>query len=369
MNSTLTQTIFQRFTTIQQDIFPVLEGDLGISLTPKLEKLIHVLDWAEMDRFIPFVGRDIGRPQRNRIALAHAFIAKIVLGITQTSLLIERLESDRSLRRICGFTAFKSLPSESTFSRAFAEFSTSALATRTHEALVRKHLGHQMICHISRDGTAIDAREKPAKYIPPALKEAKPRGRPRKGEVREPKPDSALLAQSKLTLSEMLKSIPTVCDKGTKCNAQGYKNSWRGYKLHIDTSDLGIPISAILSSASMHDSKAAQPLALISAARVRNCYDLMDAAYCSEIIRQQSLDLGHIPLIDHNPRGGDKIELGAAQAKRYNERTAAERCNARLKDEFGGRNIWVRGAEKVMCHLMFGILVLSIDQLMRLGGT
>jgi len=28
--------------------------------------------------------------------------------------------------------------------------------------------------------------------------------------------------------------------------------------------------------------------------------------------------------------------------------------------------VWVRGHAKVFCHLMFGVLALSIDQLMRL---
>ncbi len=51
---------------------------------------------------------------------------------------------------------------------------------------------------------------------------------------------------------------------------------------------------------------------------------------------------------------------------RYNERTVAERMNARLKDEFGGNHIWVKGNTKVMSHLMFGLLVLTVDQLMRL---
>ena len=51
---------------------------------------------------------------------------------------------------------------------------------------------------------------------------------------------------------------------------------------------------------------------------------------------------------------------------RYNERSAAERVNARLKDEFGGRNVRVRSHAKVLCHLMFGILALTCDQLMRL---
>jgi hypothetical protein len=47
-------------------------------------------------------------------------------------------------------------------------------------------------------------------------------------------------------------------------------------------------------------------------------------------------------------------------------RPQAERSNARLKDEFGGNDIWVRGHAKVMSHLMFGLLVLTADQLMRL---
>ena len=55
-----------------------------------------------------------------------------------------------------------------------------------------------------------------------------------------------------------------------------------------------------------------------------------------------------------------------SEAVRYNERTAAERTNARLKDEFGGRTVRVRGGSKVFCHLIIGILVLTADQLMRL---
>ncbi len=41
-------------------------------------------------------------------------------------------------------------------------------------------------------------------------------------------------------------------------------------------------------------------------------------------------------------------------------------ANGRLKDEFGGRFVRVHGSVKVMSHLMFGVLVLAADQLMRL---
>jgi hypothetical protein len=142
--------------------------------------------------------------------------------------------------------------------------------------------------------------------------------------------------------------------------------SWNGYKLHIDTADCGVPVSAILSSASMHDSLAAIPLSRISANRVDNLYDLMDAAYCSFDLHEHCRELGHVPLIDHNPRQGIKEGMDPNDAIRYKERSGVERTNGRLKDEFGGRNVMVQGAKKVFSHLMFGLLVLSVDQLIRL---
>ncbi|MFT5665800.1 MAG: hypothetical protein ACI9JR_003209, partial [Gammaproteobacteria bacterium] len=43
-----------------------------------------------------------------------------------------------------------------------------------------------------------------------------------------------------------------------------YKTSWIGYKLQIDACDGGIPISCLLTSASLHDSQVAIPLAEIT---------------------------------------------------------------------------------------------------------
>jgi len=40
----------------------------------------------------------------------------------------------------------------------------------------------------------------------------------------------------------------------------------------------------------------------------------------------------------------------------YDFRTMVERINGRFKDEFGGGFVRVRGAVKVKCQLMFGIL-------------
>lgn len=374
MNSIKRQSIMHRWNVIQHELIPGM-GIQGDTLTPKLEQLIHTLEWVRIEEFTKGSWCGVGRPPAERAWLANAFVAKSVLGLGTTKTLIERLTIDRSLRRICGFSMYAKLPSEATFSRAFDEFATSRLAQRVHEALIKEHLGDELIGHISRDGTAIAARQRPFKKdkkdkqavaaATPATKPAK-RGRPRRGEVRPAPKENILQIQRKQTLEQMVTAIPRACDRGTKCNAQGYKTSWNGFKLHIDTADCGVPIAALLSSASMHDSKAAIPLSLMSQQRVTNLYDVMDAAYCSTDLREHSRSLGHIPLIDHNPRGGEKIEFCPAQAVRYNERTVAERSNARLKDEFGARNLMVKGADKVMEHLMFGVLALSADQLMRL---
>lgn len=50
------------------------------------------------------------------------------------------------------------------------------------------------------------------------------------------------------------------------------------------------------------------------------------------------------------------------------ERSAVERVFSRLKDEYGADHVRVRGNAKVMAHLMFGILALTADQVLRWAG-
>jgi hypothetical protein len=200
----------------------------------------------------------------------------------------------------------------------------------------------------------------------PEAKSKQKRGRPRRGETRVEKEPKRLDLQPGRSLQENLADLPTCCDVGTKINAKGYKTCWIGYKLHIDSIDGDIPVSAILSSASLHDSQAAIPLAQMTAGNITNLYDLMDAAYDAPQIRAFSMALGHVPIIDANPRRGDKKEMDPAQAERFKNRSTAERVNANLKDNYGGRFVRVRGAAKVMMHLMFGLIAITATQLFRL---
>ena len=378
----LKETLTAYWLHIQEELLPWLDDTTCGPLSGHHRQLVSVLGMIRIEAFLAGWHGLPGRPPCERAVLARTFIAKAVFNIPTTSLLIEMLSADKTLRRLCGWQRAGEVPSESTFSRAFAEFAASALPSRLHEALIQDTHSDRLVGHISRDSTAIEAREKPAKSDKPAA-EAKPklkRGRPRKGELRPPPPPSRIERQRGMTLAAMLADLPRACDVGAKRNAKGFSETWIGYKLHIDTADGEIPISCVLTAASVHDSQVAIPLATITAGRVTNLYDLMDSAYDVAAIKQHSRDLNHVPIIDINPRAtpGLKQELAEeakrlrrvghrmAEQVRYGERSAAERVNGGLKDNHGGRTVRVRGPDKVMCHLMFGVLSFTVLQLVRL---
>jgi len=174
----------------------------------------------------------------------------------------------------------------------------------------------------SRDATAIEAREKPAKHAKRQATEKRKRGRPKKDEPLAPKEQKRLERQQSMSLEEMLADLPKACDVGSKVNAKGYLISWKGYKFHIDTADGQLPISCILTSASVHDSQVALPLAAMTKQRVTNLYDLMDSAYDAEIIREHSRQQGHVPLIDFNHRSSkDEWQFESHEAQRHKERS------------------------------------------------
>jgi hypothetical protein len=366
----------------QPELFPWLEDEID-PLTAKLERLIIILDTLGLEAFVAPPPRGRGRQPEDRPQIARAFVAKAVLNLPTTTALIERLEIDRSLRRICGWERRCDLPSESTFSRAFAAFAAETLPERVHEQLVRQSLRGRIVGHIARDATEIEARERPSRHPPesPSTPSSATPGRdsaPRmKPEAQEP---TRLERQREQSLAAMLADLPAQCDIGVKTNSKGFKESWIGYKLHLDVADGMVPIAAVLTAASTHDSQAALPLARKSAHRVVWLYDLMDSAYDAAVLIEDIRAAGRVPIIDHNTRRNTSLRAeidGERQRRqfiripdpddlRYRERTNAERANGRLKDEFGARTVRVRGPVKVFCHLMFGVAVLAADSLLRL---
>jgi hypothetical protein len=358
-------TVTQVWSHIQTGLFPFLEEHLD-PLSERQKRLVAILELITVENFVPVRWWHQGRPPKDRVCLAKAFTAKMVYNIAHTAELIEYLGTCPNLRRICGWDRVSQIPSEATFSRSFAEFVDNGLPARAHEALITKHYRDRIVGHISRDATDIKGREKPvAKPKKVDVPKPKKRGRPKKGEKRAPPEPSRLEKQLTMPIKEALADLPKGCDRGTK-KKDGKTYHWIGYKLHVDWADGEIPIACVLTSASLHDSQAAIPLATLSDQRSISLYDLMDAAYDAELIKNHSLSLGHIPIIDHNPRRGQKIEMDPAKKRRYDERSTAERGFSLLKECFGGHHIRVRGYAKVLAHLMFGILALTAERLINL---
>jgi len=376
----LRDNLSQVWLQIQENLFPWLEEGLG-ELSEKQQQLISILEILQVESYFYYGQSGVGRPAEDRVAIARAYVAKSVYNLPTTRMLIDRLHCDIKFRRICGWERKQDIPEEWTFSRSFKEFSETHLPEYIHKNLIKKSYKEEIVGHISRDSTAIEAREKVVKQ--PSTSTNKPKrkvGRPQKGEEVAKEPSRLEKQVSGISLKTMLKDLPTHCDVGRKKNSKGVTTQWIGYKLHLDAADGGIPISCMLTSASMHDSQAAIPMAEMSNQRVTSLYDLMDSAYDSPQIHTHSKKLGHVPIIDTNPRRNTVLKERIKQENkstevinyefpkdvRYKERSTVERVYGRLKDEFGGRMVRVRGHQKVMCHLMFGVLALTADQFLKL---
>ena len=361
-------TVASYWRKIQSALFPGFAEELGMT-TDKHLKVILALDVIKLENHLDIDPYPMGpgRPRLDATAMARAFIAKSVLNIPTTRALIDRLNADAVLRRICGFERKAHVPCEASFSNWFARFARTAFPEKVHEALVREAHDGVPVHNVSRDSTAIDAREKPAVKPPKVAKVLKKRGRPRKGEIRPDPVPTRLERQLTMSISEQIADLPNRCDHGFKTNAKGISTGWIGFKLHIDTAEGAVPVACVLTSASVHDSAVALPLESMTDARIKSLYTLMDAAYDAAIIRDHTAALGKVAVIDSNRRRGEKIEFDPPERRRFRGRTEAERINSNLKDDYGGRYVRVRGAAKVMNHLMFGILALTAVRLAMLS--
>jgi len=362
----------------EKTLFPALQEQLGV-LSSKEERLMRILELAEIELYVSEV--KITNPPKHRKEIARAFVAKAVYNIQTTRDLIDRLKVDRVLRIICGWRYVRSIPSESTFSRVYGELARSRIADKTHQAFIKEYLSDTLFFYNSTDSTAIDVREKPLKKEKvPKVKQK--RGRKRLDDPTPIVPKELSVCNHQRTMdstAKMLAPISTSTDIGRKINAKGNGYAWIGGKLHLGVVDGDIPITAIYTCASVHDSQVAIPVINETTKRVDYLYDLCDKAYDSEPIVAFSKTRGHTPIIDINPRNceetkiaieGDKLlaKMGftTPMSNHYNHRSSVERVNSYLKDSFGCKHIYVKGATKVASHLMFGVLALCIHQSIKL---
>mgnify|MGYP006369941629 FL=1 len=375
--------MWNKVLTLNNSLFPALKEELRLEeLSHKEQKLISILDFAQIEKNITVVS--ITNTPKDREEIARAFIAKSVYNFQTTRDLIDRLHCDRVLRIVCGWRYKNDIPSESKFSRVFKELSEMQIAQKAHEQFVKEYLSDKTFFYNAIDSTKIPLRQKPVK-IKKEKPKLKKRGRPKKGEIREPIRPTILEQQQEMqSVEEKLTLVSTDCGVGIKQNSKGNREIWIGAKLHISAVDGDIPITAFYSGANVHDSSVALPLMQETSKRVNYLYDLQDAGYDADIIREFSTTLGHRPIIDTNPKNSKelkaKIELIEHENKtfkylnwhlncdeqHYKQRSMVERVNKYLKDDLGCDKIYYQGATKVASVLAFGILSICIHKSLQL---
>ena len=292
----------------------------------------------------------------------HPFIrsqlAECFFQIDTTSKLIERLRADPNLRLLCGF---KKVPGKASFSRVFNYLSESGLLDKTHESFAAEAHKEKVVYHISRDSSAINAREKvDKKKVKKDKKPHKKRGRPRKGEEKQQKQPTEMEKQITRSALDSLEKLNKKCTFSCKKNSQGNISYWKGYKLHLDVSDTGFPITAYVTGANVHDSMLAIPMEKITEQRITFCYSLMDPAYDSKTITDYILSRERMPIIDRNKRRKKNCPLlDPAKKERYKIRTTVERAYSHLKDNLIPKTIYVKGHAKVSFVLLSAVLCLA----------
>ncbi|MDR2631408.1 MAG: transposase [Spirochaetaceae bacterium] len=343
-----------------------LTGCFEEHLSAEYKTFLHMLRVIEEQiptLIRPYAGT--GRIPYQYTPFIRSFLAKGYFGIEKTSQLIQRLYGEPNLRLLCGFT---DVPGKATFSRALAFLSEQGILEQTLEGIVSMAHKDLVVYHVSRDSTAIPAREKvvkkPEKKRP---KQAKKRGRPTKNSPKVPKEPTVIEKQTKQDAQTSLEGIDKECAWGCKKNSEGNVSFWKGYKLHLDVSDTGFPLTAIVTGANVHDSQLAIPMEQVTEKKVPFCYSLMDSAYDSKTIDKYIRSRGRIPIIDPNKRkDNDRPPLDPAKQERYNIRTTVERANSHLKDSLIPRAIYVKGYKKVSFVLMTAIICLAALKYLQL---
>jgi hypothetical protein len=328
---------------------------------------MHLLRVAE--NFLPVYIRPRKTMGRPIIHEYHSFIrsaiGKIFFQITTNKGFIQGLKSDPNLRQICGF---KKVPGEADFSRMFTFFAEEKAFNPALDDLVKSAHSGKIVFHSNRDSTMIAARERAPKKAEKVRKPKKKRGRPPKDTKKVPREPTELEKQVIEDTSVSLEKVNKDCSWGCKKNSQGKIEITKGYKLHLDVSDTGFPLTAIVTGANVHDSQLAIPMEKLTEQKVNFCYSLMDAAYDANAINNFIISRGRIPIIDPNNRGNEnRPPLDPAKKERYKIRTAVERANSHLKDNLIPKSIYVKGHTKVSFALMASVFCLaSIKYLQQL---
>jgi IS5 family transposase len=342
------------------DISFDLQACFEETLNDQQRTFLHMLRCIEEHLYLPerlYAGT--GRRPYQYLPFIRSQMAKNYFRIPATSMLIERLRADPNLRLLCGFTT---VPGAASFSRAFSYLVDTEVIDKAHTGLTEKVFRNKVVYHLCRDSTAVCAREmverKEKDKTPQTMpkKRGRPRGTTGKREKKPTEMELQLGESPEVSLARLNKK----CSIGAKQNKRGNMSYWDGYKLHLDVTDWGYPITACVTGANVQDCLLAIPMEKMTERKVDFFYSLMDKGYDAKHIRSFIESRGRVPIINPRKRNnGTCPELDPAKKERYKIRTTVERANSHLKDSLIPKTIYVKGHQKVSFILSSAVLCLA----------
>jgi transposase len=211
---------------IRQETFLSFEEIIKYQPKTKLQIVLEQLDFTVLEANLSKPDHKRGPKGYEVLKLLYALIAMHLEKIKNTHGLVERLNSDPSLRYYCGFNILKKAPSESTFSRFLDVLSSSIYLQEEFKNLVlkAKKLGIIDGTEVAIDSTKLDSFE-------------------------SPKP------KSKIDNDDISPNW------GKKKDTDGNDVKWFGWKAHILADCKSeLPLNVIITPASKNDSILAIPL-------------------------------------------------------------------------------------------------------------
>lgn len=306
--------------------------------------------------------RHTGRPGYALMDILAVWMVKDFFCLKSITDTLSYMTAYVNLRIITGISR---IPSGSTVSRLTGELWTVLDISELADKVRAAFFSGRLICNLSIDSTTEDARAKPVNGKRTEVNAPKKRGRKKKGseealaeEERRRKEAELADLEENGDIDKYLSTLNMDCSLTGKKNSKGHMQ-WRiGYKVHMACDDNGIPVSHVVTGASVHDSQVAIPLLRKADSISDFCYALMDSGYFSSRIDAFTRTLGKIPVIDGKKCGNSpKPEMDPAKKQRYRARTTVERTNSELKECFLPKVIYSRG---IRAHFEINLAVLLV---------
>lgn len=261
----------------------------------------------------------------NYAAMIYALVARIVERIPTIKDLVKRLRHDFMFHLECGFLFSDRIPSEASFSRFTQKLSESNVLETVQETLLLQAIQEDFITDdvVAIDATHFESRDQATSQEKKQKPEPKKRGRKPKAEqeaFQQEKEaqenqkniyEKTIKDQLDVSLETLRTKIPLRPNWGIKKNSEGKNTFWFGFKAHLAVgSKSQYILQSLMSSASLHDGKAAIPLLKgiqerLSSLTIR--YGVFDAGYDYTAIYTQLHHMKAKAIITYNKKNEEEL--------------------------------------------------------------